>query len=88
MSLADTITGWVDSNGQAVLIDELCVGYIQPEDDRLLGGQDNLYNISGEYSGGYTTLQFSRALVTDDPNDYWIGPGDVYLIWALGSSPG
>ena len=89
MSFADTITGWVtDTGGNVVLIDELCIGYSQPSDDRLEGGQKNVYNVSGQQVGSVTTLQFTRLMNTGDPNDYLLGPGDLFLIWALGDSDG
>lgn len=90
MAVSDTITGWVAPGGPAavVMIDELSQNYDQPKSDVALGGALNVFDISGEQSGGSTTLQFTRLLVTGDPNDYWIGPKDVYLIWALGDQDG
>lgn len=89
MTFADTITGWVsDSSGIPTIIDELSPDYNQPQNDISLGGSLSVSNVQGEQTGGWTTLQFTRLMVTGDPYDYWIGPNTIYMIYAIGKNDG
>lgn len=90
MQVADTITGWVpdSSPSTTVLIDELSPDYSQPRDDRTLGGSLDVSAISSEQVGGWTTIQFTRKLITGDGYDYNIGSSDLKLLYAIGRRDG
>jgi uncharacterized membrane protein YozB (DUF420 family) len=90
MKDADMIFGWVDSDGNAGMLDCFSTGRTGPHPpDEELGGSFDIDNFSGTENGGWTEIEFSRALSTGDKYDKDIkAEGKVRIIWAYGSSDG
>jgi hypothetical protein len=86
MKDADMIFGAV-SNGKTSVSDEFSTGTFGPHSpDTELGGSDDIIEFGGREDGGFTTIEFSRALDTGDNYDNVLTKGTVKIIWAYGSS--
>ena len=82
---ADMVIGWASDTGMA-FFDAYSTGTTGPHPpDEELGGTYDLIEANATEQDGYTTLEFSRALVTGDPYDAELpASGELRLIWALG----
>ena len=86
MKDADMIFGAV-SNGQTSVSDQFSTGTFGPHSpDTELGGSDDIIQFGGREDGGFTTIEFSRALDTGDDYDNVLTKGTIKIIWAYGSS--
>jgi len=86
MKDADMIFGAV-SNGQTSVSDQFSTGAFGPHSpDTELGGSDDIIQSGGREAGGFTTVEFSRALDTGDNYDNVLTKGKIKIIWAYGSS--
>ena len=86
MKDADMIFGAV-SNGQSSISDQFSTGAFGPHSpDTELGGSDDIIEFGGREDGGFTTIEFSRALDTGDNYDNILTKGTIKIIWAYGSS--
>jgi hypothetical protein len=86
MKDADIILGMV-SEGQAVIYDYFSTGEFGPHlPDTELGGSYDIIEFGGSETGGITTIEFSRALVTGDSYDHDLAEGTIQIIWAYGSA--
>ena len=86
MKDADMILGFIDG-GIVTIYDMFSAGSFGPhKPDIELGGTDDILDFDGNDSGGFTVLEFSRKLITDDKYDTDITPGVNKLIWAVGQS--
>ena len=81
---SDLILGSV-SGGQVTLIDSYDPGYSggHPQ-DASVGGNNDLFSISGSESGGVTTIEFKRRLNTGDQFDIPLVNGTNPFLFALG----
>jgi hypothetical protein len=88
MKGADMIFGWVDSSGNARILDCYSTGKLGPHPpDIELGGTTDIVEYAGAESGGWTVIEFKRAAATSDKYDKDIEmEGKTKLIWAYGSS--
>lgn len=86
MKDADMIFGAV-SNGQTSVSDQFSTGTFGPHSpDTELGGSDDVLESGGREDGGFTIIEFSRALNTGDSYDNILTKGTTKIIWAYGSS--
>jgi hypothetical protein len=86
MKDADMIFGAV-SNGQTIVSDQFSTGTFGPHSpDAELGGSEDIIEFGGREDGGFTTLEFSRALDTGDSYDNALTKGKIKIIWAYSSS--
>ncbi len=88
MKDADMAIGWVDE-GQPHILDCYSTGETGPHPpDTTLNGTDDLTLIEGSESNGWTTIKFSRMLVTGDTRtDRVIDTNnEIKIIWAVGPS--
>jgi len=85
---ADMIFAAVDETGSVTTRDARSLGSYGPfPDDRRLGGSDDIEDAAGSESDGTTTVEFKRAVVTGDPNDYELRfEGGRKIVWATGRS--
>ena len=81
---ADLIIGSVVS-GVVTLIDSYDPGFSggHPQDDSV-GGKNDLFDINGSESGGVTTIEFKRRLVTGDQFDIPLVNGSNPFLFAVG----
>ncbi len=81
---SDLIIGAV-TGGTVSLVDSFDPGFSggHPQDS-LVGGSDDLFSVSGSESGGVTTIEFKRRLVTGDPRDIPLVNGNNPFLFALG----
>jgi hypothetical protein len=81
---SDLIIGAV-TGGVVSLVDSFDPGFSggHPQDS-LVGGSNDLFAISGSESGGITTIEFKRRLVTGDPRDIPLVNGNNAFLFALG----
>ncbi len=87
MNDADMIFGLI-KDGQAKISDQLSTGPMGPHipDTELLGTND-VAEFGGAEEGGYTTIEFKRALITDDEFDHDLEPGiEIPIIWSYSES--
>ena len=85
MANADMILGVV--NGDDVVIsDEFGTGPTTHKPDTELGGTNDILEFGGMEQGGFTTIEFRRALDTGDPYDAVLTEGTITIIWAYSSS--
>jgi hypothetical protein len=87
---ADSVVGWLGSNGVGVLSDSYNRAYAQPALDTSLGGRDDLVGISVERAtnsagAAFNIISFSRKLDTGDSFDVLIADRNIYLLWAYGA---
>ncbi len=90
MDGADVVVGWVDSSGNARVLDAHSAGTYGPfVPDTESGGSNDILSFAGKESGGWTTLEFVRPQRTADRNDAVIGPqGGNLFFWAYGPGDG
>lgn len=70
MKNADINLGWVTKEGNTELFDTFCtveIGPHPPDTDQ--GGSDDIIAFAGKEDGNYTTIEFSRKLITGDEKD-------------------
>lgn len=67
--IGDTIAGWVDESGTAVVGDYWDAGSRQPETDESRGCRNDIRVVSGSRSGAFSTIRFRRKLNTHDKED-------------------
>lgn len=87
MKGADMVVGWVNGTGNAIVIDAYSTGQFGPVvQDIDQGGTDDILASAGTVQEGWTTIEFSRALITGDQYDKDIPLlGEFVLMWAVGS---
>ena len=85
MADADMILGAVNCCG-VTISDEFGTGPTAHRPDTELGGTDDILEFGGTEQGGWTTIEFKRALDTGDPYDAVLTEGTVTIIWAYSSS--
>ncbi|MCK9356256.1 MAG: PQQ-binding-like beta-propeller repeat protein [Dehalococcoidia bacterium] len=86
MKNADIVFGFV-KDGTATAIDTFSTGSFGPHpEDTELGGADDITAFAGTEQGGYTVIEFVRALDTGDSYDKPLAPGANKIIWAYGKS--
>jgi hypothetical protein len=85
MKGADMIFGWVDSEGNAHILDCYSIGKLGPHPPDI--EPTDIVEYAGAESGGWTVIEFKRAAATSDKYDKDIEmEGKTKLIWAYGSS--
>jgi len=86
MKDADMIFGFVE-DGQVTVMDLFSTGNFGPHPpDVELGGTDDILVFGGEEEGEFTTIEFKRALSTNDNYDLPIMAGVNKIIWSFGSN--
>ncbi len=86
MQDADIIFGIV-KDGQAEIYDMFSTGTWGPHPlDTALGGTSDITVFGGTEENGYTTIEFKRALNTNDEYDNPLNSGNNKIIWAFGTS--
>jgi len=86
MKNADMILGFV-KDGEATFFDQFSTGATGPHSpDTDLGGTDDILEFGGKEEGGYTTIEFKRALDTGDEYDNELTKGVNQIIWSYGSN--
>jgi hypothetical protein len=86
MKDADMVFGFV-KDGETTVSDLFSTGNFGPHHpDTELGGTDDISEFGGKEEGGYTTIEFKRALNTGDKYDNTLSKGANKIIWAYGSS--
>jgi hypothetical protein len=84
MKDADMVFGYVD-DGVVTVLDVFSTGSFGPHPaDTVQGGADDILEAGGSESGGFTVIEFKRALVTGDAYDLPLEPGVNRIIWAYG----
>jgi hypothetical protein len=82
---ADIILGDI-SDGKVTVDDQFSTGNFGPHvSDVELGGTNDILEFGGKEAGGYTTIEFKRALDTGDKYDHPLVKGVNKIIWAYGS---
>lgn len=82
---ADMVLGYV-SNSQTTIYDLHATGIYGPHpQDTELGGTDNILEYAGSETGGFTIIEFKRALATGDMHDQNITSGTNDILWAYGT---
>jgi len=85
MKDADIVFGFVQG-GRTVTSDEFSTGTYGPHSpDTELGGTDDILEFGGKEEGGFTIIEFKRALDTSDQYDKALAEGAIKIIWAYGS---
>lgn len=86
MKDADIIFGFI-KDGKAEVFDQFSTGSFGPHSqDTELGGTNDLLEFGGKQDGEYTTIEFKRALKTDDRYDQELIKGSNQIIWSYGAS--
>ncbi len=86
MQNIDYVFGWV-SNGKVYVSDQFSADFHgQHKADTSDGGTEDITEFGGQENGGYTVLEFKRALVTGDVHDAVLTSGNLPIIWAYSSS--
>jgi len=86
MKDADMIFGFV-KEGEASIYDIFSTGNYGPHPpDTELGGTNDIVEFGGREEGGFTTIEFKRALDTGDDYDKPLTKGVNKIIWAYGSN--
>jgi hypothetical protein len=85
---ADMIFGWVNVQGNTMMVDAYSPGTFGPHPaDTEIGGTDNIISYGGAEKDGVTIIEFVRALSTGDRYDKDIPRvGELDVIWAYGST--
>lgn len=85
---ADMIFGWVNLQGNAMIVDAYSPGTFGPHPaDTEMGGTDDILSYRGSEKDGFTIIEFVRSLSTGDPYDKDIPRGDeLDVIWAYSST--
>lgn len=82
---ADMVFGFV-KDGKATVFDLFSTGDYGPHPlDTELGGTSDILEFGGKEEGGYTIIEFKRALDTGDRYDKPLAKGINKIIWAYGS---
>lgn len=85
MKDADMVFCFV-KDGKATVYDHFSTGSYGPHSsDSELGGKNDILEYAGKEDGGYTIIEFKRALSTDDKYDKPLSKGTNKIIWAYGS---
>jgi hypothetical protein len=85
MKNADMVFGYVE-DGTVSIFDMYSTGDFGPHPpDTDQGGSDDILEFGGAESGGFTTIEFKRALDTGDSKDNTLTPGTNRILWAYGS---
>ncbi len=85
MKDADMVFGFV-KDGVTTVYDLFSTGTFGPHPpDTELGGTDDIIEFGGKEEGGYTTIEFKRALDTGDEYDNPLSKGSNKIIWSYGS---
>jgi len=86
MKDADMVLGFV-KDGQTVIYDLFSPGDFGPHPpDTEQGGKNDILEFGGGEEGGFTTIEFKRALDTGDKYDKPLASGKNKIIWAYGST--
>jgi hypothetical protein len=86
MKDADLVLGFV-SDGETKVYDLFSTGDFGPHpEDTELGGTDDIIDFGGAEDEGYTTIEFQRALVTEDEYDNPLTSGTNAILWSYGSA--
>ena len=86
MKDADMVFGFV-KDGETTVYDLFSTGSFGPHPpDTELGGTHDILEYGGKEEGGFTTIEFKRALDTGDEYDNPLFPGMNKIIWSYGSS--
>jgi outer membrane protein assembly factor BamB len=86
MKDADIILGFI-ADGKTEVLDLFSTGSFGPHpEDTELGGSDDILEFGGNQDNGYTTIEFKRALKTNDNYDHELVKGENKIIWAYGTS--
>jgi hypothetical protein len=86
MKDADIIFGWVEG-GAATVMDHHSTGNFGPHSpDTEMGGTEDILESGGSEDGGFTTIEFKRALDTGDTYDNVWQQGSNKIIYAYGSN--
>jgi len=86
MKDADVVIGFIE-DGEATLYDFFSTGNYGPHSpDTQLGGTDNIIEFGGKEEGGFTIMEFKRALNTGDNYDIPLASGVNKIIWAYSST--
>jgi hypothetical protein len=83
MKDADMIFGFV-KDGVVTILDSYGTNIGFHPDDTELGGTFDIISFGGQEAGGYTTIEFKRALDTGDKYDKALATGNNRIIWAYG----
>jgi hypothetical protein len=88
MKNADMIFGWIDNDDTAHILDCYSTGPTGPHPpDTELGGTSDITVFAGNESGGWTSIEFNRSLVTGDQYDKPFSvEGMLKILWAYGPS--
>lgn len=82
---ADIIIGFVRNN-RAEVTDSYSTGSFGPHPrDTDIGGTDDILESGGKEEGGYTVIEFKRALKTNDKYDKSVTAGMNKMIYSFGS---
>lgn len=85
MKNADMVFGYVE-DGVTNILDTFSTGDLGPHPpDVQQGGSDDILEYGGTEDGGYTTIEFKRALDTGDNYDKPLAPGKNRILWSYGS---
>ena len=80
----DMVLGFVN-DGQASVFDMFSTAELGPcTADSELGGSDDILEFGGKEEGGFTIIEFKRALDTSDQYDKALAEGAIKIIWAYG----
>ena len=86
MKDADMIFGFVKDR-ETTISDQFSTGTFGPHSpDTELGGTNDILEFGGKEEGGYTTIEFKRALSTGDEYDNELTKGAIRIIWSYGST--
>ena len=81
MKGADILIGYV-KDGEAAMQDSYADGQVTHKPDEELGGQNNIKEFAGSEDASGTTIEFVRALDTQDAYDKPIEPGEMTVMLA------
>jgi hypothetical protein len=82
---ADIIMGAIEG-GEVTIYDMFSTGTFGPHPpDTELGGSHDIVEFGGREGGGFTTIEFKRALDTGDNFDHPLSQGVHQIIWSFGS---
>jgi hypothetical protein len=86
MKNADIVFGFV-KDGEVAIYDMFSTGNFGPHPpDTELGGTFDIVDFGGTEEGGFTSIEFKRALVTGDQYDNPLSSGLNKIIWSYGGS--
>ncbi len=77
MKGANFILGAIEG-GRLMMRDDFGDGAVSHTADTLLGGTNDILEVAGREENGRTTIEFVIPLVTRDPNDVVLAPGETY----------